>query len=184
MLQNLDRVMLLGTAVSLSCPLLDLLMPAFSVINDHGFIWLLLGALLLLQKRTRKAGWMMLLSIGLAYIFGNLILKELVMRARPFEQFNISQLLIAPPDDYSFPSGHTSSSFAAVTILFATKQKSRIVAAVYALLISFSRVYVFVHFPTDVLFGAVLGITCAYITCAMFRRSKAQELLYPSIETT
>lgn len=184
MLQNLDRAMLLWTSVSFSCYFLNILMPAFSVINDNGFIWLLLGALMLLDKKMRKAGWMMLLCIGLSYILGNLILKELVMRPRPFEQFGVSQLLISPPDDYSFPSGHTSSSFAAVTMLFLTKQKARTTAAIYALLISFSRVYLFVHFPSDVLLGAILGIACAYITFAMFACCKAPKQLYESIEIT
>lgn len=173
MLQNLDNTMLYGTSAFLSCSLLDTVMPAFSAIGNSGFIWLLACLLFLPDKKTRRIGWMMLLSIALAYILGNLILKELVMRPRPFEQFGLQRLLVAPPDDPSFPSGHTSSSFAATAMLFLTKQKARIPALAYALLISFSRVYVFVHFPSDVLFGELLGIACAYVTFLAFtHRSK------------
>ena len=179
MLQNIDNIMLFFTSAAFSCRLLNTIMPAFSAIGDSGFIWLLTCLLFLLDKKTRRAGWLLLLAIALTYILGNLILKELVMRPRPFTQFGVTQqLLVSPPDDYSFPSGHTSSAFAALTMFFLTKQKARSLATVYALLIAFSRVYLFVHFPSDVLFGALLGTACAYIIFGMFKYSKVPIRLY------
>ncbi|MEA4854391.1 MAG: phosphatase PAP2 family protein [Christensenella sp.] len=174
---QLDTQMLFATA-SLSCGALNTILAAFTTAGDHGLVWLIAAAVLLLNKQTRKTGWMLLFSIALAYIIGDTIIKETVMRARPFQQIEGISLLIPPPDGYSFPSGHTSSSFAALVVFYAAMPKMRIPAMVYALLIAFSRVYFMVHFPFDVLAGALLGIGCAYFVMAIFRRRKLPIDLY------
>lgn len=161
-----------------SCGILDVLMASFSLIGNSGFLWLLATLLLLLDKRTRRQGLMLFFAIALAYVIGNVIVKDLVMRPRPFQQYGVMELLIPPPPGSSFPSGHASSSFAALTVLCATNRKVRIPASAYALLIAFSRVYVFVHFPSDVLAGTLLGCGCAYAAMALIRRFDTPRPLY------
>lgn len=172
-----DQVMLFGTA-AFSCAALDFIIPSFSLIGNSGFVWLLAIFLLLLDKRTRRQGLMVFFAIALAYVIGNVITKDLVMRPRPFVQYGASALLVPPPSGYSFPSGHASSSFAALAVFFATDKGARIPVSVYALFIAFSRVYVFVHYPSDVLSGALLGCGCAYATMALVRRFETPRPLY------
>ncbi|MBC5648906.1 phosphatase PAP2 family protein [Christensenella tenuis] len=173
-----DQAMLLSTA-AFSCGFLDALMASFSLAGNSGLIWLLATLFLLLDKRTRRQGMTLFFAVALTYVIGNVILKDLVMRPRPFQQYGVTDLLVPPPSGYSFPSGHASSSFAALAVLFATGKSARIPAAVCALLISFSRVYVFVHFPSDVLAGALLGCGCAYLAMALIRRFEVPRPLYP-----
>ncbi len=172
MLFYLDQSMLFGTA-ALSCGFLNFLLPAFTTIDNKGVIWLLAGFVLLLDKKTRRAGWMLLFSIALTYLIGNVFLKEFIARERPFAVYGVTDLLIPAPNGYSFPSGHASSSFSALTVLYATNRKMRIPASVYALLIAFSRVYLFVHFPSDVLAGALLGAGCAYLVMKLAKQPHA-----------
>lgn len=180
MLFTFDLQMLFGTAAGLSCGFLNSLLPAFTLTDSKGLIWLLCGFVLLLDKRTRRSGWMLLFSVALAYIIGDQVIKYLVARPRPFAEFGVSNLLIPTPDGYSFPSGHASSSFAALAVIYATNKKMRIPAAVYALLIAFSRVYLFVHFPSDVLAGVILGTLCAYLIMMVFNHFQIPRPLYES----
>lgn len=103
-------------------------------------------------------------------ILCNLILKNLVGRIRPFDWNAAVQLLVARPDDPSFPSGHTSASFAAVAVLMLNRWKGRYPALVLAVLIAFSRLYLYVHFPTDVLGGLVLGTFCGVLAVFLWRK--------------
>lgn len=173
-----DQAMLLSTA-ALSCGFLDVLMASFSLIGNSGFIWLLATLFLLFDKRTRRQGLVLFFAIVLTYVIGNVIIKDLVMRSRPFQQYGVTDLLVPPPSGYSFPSGHASSSFAALAVLFAAGKSARIPTTIYAFLISFSRVYVFVHFPSDVLAGALLGCGCAYLATALIRCFDVPRPLYP-----
>ena len=105
----------------------------------------------------------MLVSIVIGAVIGNLILKNLIARDRPCWIDSQVVLLIENPKDYSFPSGHTLVSFeGAVSILLKNKRWG-IAALVLACLIACSRLYLFVHFPTDVLFGAALGTVIAVL---------------------
>lgn len=175
---QLDQGMLFGTAAGLSCGFLNFILPALTAAGNTGLVWLIAGALFLLDKRTRRCGWALLFAIALVYVCGNVILKDLVMRERPFTAYNVPYLLIPPPDGYSFPSGHAASSFAALTVIFSMHKKMRIPASIYALLIAFSRVYLFVHFPSDVLAGALAGTGSAYAVMALMRRFSPPRLLY------
>lgn len=144
---------------------LDVIMPAITHLGDSGMIWILLGlAILLLDKKNRRTGFQVLLALLLSLIFCNLILKNAVDRIRPFEINTMVQLLIPPPEDASFPSGHTSASFAAATVLMLTRWKGRWPALILAVLIALSRLYLYVHFPTDVLFGAIVGSLCGLLS--------------------
>ncbi len=153
--------------------LLDSIMLAITTLGDIGILWIVTGILLLAipaigkedekhVKMRRKMGICMLLAMLLNLICGNLVLKNLVQRPRP-SWIDTSVVPLISPHDYSFPSGHTSASFAAACSIFMYNKKSGIVAYIVASLIAFSRMYLFVHFPTDILGGIVLGTACAIV---------------------
>ena len=133
-----------------------------SWICNHGEVWIILAEVLLLRKRDRWVGVSVALALVLDLVCCNLILKPLVDRVRPFAVNTAVELLTAPPLDASFPSGHTAASFAAVFALKASGSRLWKPALVLAAAIAFSRLYLYVHWPSDVLFGAVLGTALGY----------------------
>ena len=144
-------------------PVMDLLMPAVTTLGNGGLIWIALAGILLLIPRYRKAGAAVLAGLALEVICCNLVLKPLIARVRPCDVNTAVQLLVARPDDFSFPSGHTGASFAAVTALYAGGNRLWIPALLLAALISFSRLYLYVHYPTDVLAGILLGAAAGWL---------------------
>ena len=138
---------------------------AITSLADDGWFWIALSILLLIPKKTRKAGAAALLALLLNLFFTNIILKNMVARIRPYEVVAGLEILIDPLKSFSFPSGHTACSFAAAFAYFrCLKQKKwGIAALVLAGLIGFSRLYVGVHYPTDVLGGAAVGMFAAWI---------------------
>lgn len=138
-------------------PVLDALMINITRLGDSGFIWILLALLLLCWKRTRKEGFWMFVVLLSGLIVGNLLLKNIIGRARPFIANPGITLLIPPPGGYSFPSCHTLSSFGAATFGYLTNPRWGRAALVLAFLIGISRLYLCVHYPSDVLAGAVIG---------------------------
>lgn len=145
------------------CPFLDAVMPAVSVICNHGEVWIALAVILLLLRRTRRAGMTLAVALVLDLLCCNLLLKPLIARIRPCDVRDLV-LLIPRPMDYSFPSGHTASSFAATAALKASGSRLWQPAFFLSLLISFSRLYLYVHWPSDVLAGALLGIGLGYLS--------------------
>ena len=145
---------------TLHTPAGDVLMPYISLLGDGGMIWIIAGIVLTIFPRTRNIGIAVLIALILDVILCNGILKPLVARIRPCDIDTTVQLLIARPTDFSFPSGHTASSFAAASALFMQKSRFKIPALVLAVLIAFSRLYLFVHFPSDIAAGALVGIMC------------------------
>lgn len=146
----------------LHTPLVDKLMVLVTSLGDHGLFWILLGLVLFAIPRTRLMGGCMLASIAIGFLLGNVVLKNLAARERPCWLDPTVQLLVRVPKDYSFPSGHTLVSFEGAVTIFLFNRKWGIPALMLAVLIGFSRLYLFVHFPTDVLGGAVLGIVIAW----------------------
>lgn len=139
----------------------------FSIITHlaaAGWFWIALAALLLCFKKTRKTGCVMGAALLMGVIFGNGILKPLIHRVRPYDNAAWSPavtratLLISPPSDYSFPSGHTLASFEGAFGIFLCNKKWGAPALVLAVLIAFSRLYFYIHYPTDVIGGMILGI--------------------------
>ena len=136
-------------------------------LGDIGLVWLFIAFILFWFKKTRKSAIVMVVSLAVGYVFNNLILKNLFDRARPFtenkefEEFILS-LKMELPDGSSFPSGHAFSSFLCATILTLFNKKMGWFTLPLALLIAFSRVYLCVHYPTDVLAGAVVGVAFAF----------------------
>ena len=133
-------------------------MPKITMLGDAGLIWIVIGVCMLISKKYRKEGFLVLIGRLMGLIIGNGIIKNLVARQRPCWLNSDFQLLIGNPKDYSFPSGHTQASVIAATILTMSHKKWGIVVIPLAVLIAFSRLYLYVHFPSDVLAGAVIGL--------------------------
>ena len=136
----------------------DFVMPLISKLGNGGIIWLVLSGLLCVFPKYRKAGVTMLTALALDVFLCNVMLKPLVGRMRPFTVNTGVELLINAPKDFSFPSGHTAASFAAAFALLFVKNKLWIPSMILASLIAFSRLYLYVHYPTDVLAGILLGL--------------------------
>lgn len=146
----------------------DFLTPIFKFIThlgDEGYVWIAIAVLLLFVKNYRKVGLMVGGSLLGSLLFNNMIVKNIVARPRPYRMMEELTILIPEPGEYSFPSGHTSSSFAAGVVLYLMlPKKYGIPAMVLAFLIGISRLYVGVHYPTDVLGGMVMGTLLAVAT--------------------
>lgn len=151
----------------------DFLTPVVKVIThlgDKGALWILLTLALLCFRKTRRLG----IICGMAMTFGllvtNLVIKNWVARVRPYEVIPGLNCIVGLADDWSFPSGHTTNSLACGWVLFrkAPKRWQRVSALVLAILISLSRLYVGIHYPTDVLGGAVIGICSACLALWLF----------------
>lgn len=153
---------ILDFIATLHTDLLDAILPVISSFGNAGIGWIILSAILLLMPRYRKAGLTMALALIFCLLIGNVTLKPLIARARPYSYFPDMVLLIPPLDDFSFPSGHTFASFAAATALFLHHRKEGIAAFLLAATIAFSRLYLYVHFPSDILAGMILGIASGW----------------------
>lgn len=138
-------------------------MPVITRLGNSGIFWILLAIALLLIPKTRKLGFTMAAALLMDVLLCNGIIKPLVARIRPFDLNTAVKLIIAKPTDYSFPSGHAAASFAATSALYFRRSKLWIPAFLLALLISFSRLYLYVHYPSDVLAGIALGILLGYL---------------------
>lgn len=139
------------------CGFLDWLMPFASSLSNHGEVWILLSVLLLLLRRQRRYGLSTACALTLDLVACNMILKPLIGRARPFALRPGLSLLVPPPGDASFPSGHTAAAFAAAFALKTAGSPLWRPALALAAVTAFSRLYLYVHWPTDVLGGILLG---------------------------
>lgn len=166
--ENFDLPILDWIAANLWNPVLDFLMPLITLLGDAGIFWIAIAVVLLCTKKYRKVG----LGMGIALLMGllvcNVTLKPLVMRPRPYDYqadvfHKVIPLLVERQHDFSFPSGHTIASFEAATVIAINHKKWGIAALVLAALIAFSRLYLYLHYPTDVLASVVLGIAFAYV---------------------
>ena len=153
------EIQILDWLQKLHTPVLDQIMCSITHLGDAGALWILLVVVLLLVPRTRKSGLIVAGALLVDALLCNVILKPLVARIRPYDVNTAVQLLVSKPVDYSFPSGHTAASFASVVALFmAGERKLWKPALVLAVLIAFSRLYLYVHYPTDVLGGVIIGV--------------------------
>lgn len=150
------------------CGFLDVFMPFVTLFGEAGIFWIACALALLVTRKYRKTG----LGMAFALIFGvivcNMTIKPLVMRPRPYdfqaEHFGVTiKLLVDGLHDYSFPSGHTIASFEAATVLMLNNKKLGIPALLLACLIALSRLYLYVHYPTDVLVALVLGVAFGFL---------------------
>ena len=157
--QNLDGEILLQIQQHLRTDMLTPLMKFVTFLGNGGWFWILCAVVLLAIPKTRKTGYAAVLSLIFGVIVTNLLLKNIVARPRPFAEIEALIPLIAKPTDFSFPSGHTTASFAvALVMLRMLPKKIGIPAVVLAALVAFSRLYLGVHYPTDVLAGFVVAL--------------------------
>lgn len=162
-------------------PSLDKLMVVLfhSIIDEKGLFPALSVLLLLALRKTRKYGVFMLVSVLLSYLVGGLVLKNVICRPRPFVEDSSVVLITEAPGGYSCPSLHTSCAFACSVTLFLYNRKIGIPCLLFACIVGFSRLYFFVHYPSDVLFGAALGSLLAVAVSisgkAIVRRKNARQ---------
>ena len=138
-------------------PFLDRVLSAVTHLGDHGIFWIALALVLLCIPRTRRLGVCVALALILDLLLCNILIKPLVARPRPCWLDETVVLLVASPKDYSFPSGHSLCAFIAAVILLRYDRRFGIPALILAILLAFSRLYLFLHFPSDVLAGILLG---------------------------
>ena len=165
-LKNLDRL-----HDFLYSPIMDKVMVTVTSTGNLGLIWIFTALILLLSSRYNdersRIGYGMLIALLLSITIGNLLIKNIAKRNRPFFHKNY-KLLIKQPWDYSFPSGHTLASFAAATVFFYMNPDIGLLAVVYAFLIALSRLYLRVHFFTDVFFSMILGVGLGVFAMAIY----------------
>lgn len=155
----------------LRCGVLDVLMPFVSSLSNHGEIWIVLALFLLLLPGRRRAGLACAFALALDLLSCNLLLKPLIGRLRPFVFRPDLLLLVPPPGDASFPSGHTAAAFAVVFALSFTGSSLWRPALVLAAVTAFSRLYLYVHWPTDILGGILLGAAVGWLGAALAKRA-------------
>ncbi len=175
--KTLDGNILLWIQESFRHPMLTPVMRLITALGDAGLIWIAATLLLLVFKKTRKVGCMSALALVGSLVVNNMILKPLVARPRPYTLLLDLQILIDFPKDFSFPSGHTASSFAAGIVFFRNLPKRYgIPALVLAVLIAVSRLYLGVHYPSDVLGGIISGTLLA-VTAEFTVKQMAKQIL-------
>ncbi len=180
--ENFDLPILDWIADKLWCPFLDAVMPVVTVLGNGGMFWIALAVALLLFKKTRRVGVGMAFALLMGLVICNLTLKPLCQRIRPYDyQLEVFgkaiPLIIERPHDFSFPSGHTIASFEGAGVILLNHKKWGIAALVLACLIAFSRLYLYVHYPTDVLTSVVLGFGLALLGNWLARRIPDRYLL-------
>ena len=174
---SFDLPILEWIQANLQSPLMDKIMPIITLFGEGGIFWIAWAVLMLIIPKTRKIGIGMIIALLLGLLVCNVTLKPLVQRIRPYDlqeqDFGIYiNLLIDRQHDFSFPSGHTIASFEAAVVLLKNSKKMGIPALILAILVSFSRLYLYVHYPTDVIVSVILGTAFAFIGCALANRIK------------
>lgn len=172
----------------------DFLTPIVTFIThlgDHGYLWIALLLILLCIPKTRKAGLIGAAALLMTFIVNNLCIKNLVARTRPYEVIEGLTILIEKPGEFSFPSGHTANSMCVGVILWMISQQYEKLKdkklyfpkaagwffLILSILISLSRLYVGVHYPTDVLGGAVIAIVDALVVFNIYKKIQQKKEL-------
>ena len=174
-IQEIDWGILHWIHDTLQCGALDFLMPKLTALGNGGAVWGVAAAALTVSKKYRRYGIAMFAALAAGVLIGNVCLKNLVARPRPCWLENVP-MLIANPTDYSFPSGHTLSSVIGAAVLTKANRRFGFAAIPLAALIAFSRLYLYVHFPSDVLasvvLGTAIGITAVSVAKAIKKRKR------------
>ena len=165
---SFDLPILDWIAANLWCPVLDVLMPIITLLGDAGIFWIAVAVLFIFTKKYRKIGIGMMFALMMGLVICNIWLKPTIARIRPYDfqlQFFAKEipLLAGGMHDFSFPSGHTIASFEAAVVILLGNKKLGIPAMILACLIAFSRLYLYVHYPTDVIASIVLGSILAVV---------------------
>lgn len=168
---------------TIRCDFLDAVMSFLSFVGNLGGIWIIAAVIMLFFRKTRATGAMVLCALLLGFLIGEVGLKNLFCRMRPFTVNTDVVLSINPPSSYSFPSGHSCSSLAASTVLLLRDKRFGIPALIISLLIAFSRLYNYVHYPSDVFCGMLLGIAVAVSVVLILKKTELDKKLSGYLNT-
>lgn len=157
-LTQADLSVLVWMREHLANPAMDTLMKGITSLGNAGFLWIVMAFAFICYRPLRKKGLTMLLALAAVFVCGEVLIKAIVERPRPFIRFPEFSLIVPPPRNYSFPSSHACTSIAAACVLFERRKVWTYLPLLAAALIAFSRVYLCVHYPSDVLAGAALGV--------------------------
>jgi len=168
LIHKFDSSILLYIKANMHGAIMDKIMVLSTYLGNKGMVWIIIIVLLMINKKYRRIGFMALAALILSTVLGEGILKHVIKRIRPSANIPAINLLISKPLSYSFPSGHATSSFSVAGVL--TKYFTKYALEFFSLasLISFSRLYLYVHYPTDILAGIVLGLMCSGIIIYFF----------------
>jgi undecaprenyl-diphosphatase len=160
-------------------PILDQIMPVITHLGSGGALWLIWALLLYLfgSMQNKKIAILTVVALIVSFLFAQELIKELVDRNRPYLTLEGIRTLVHPLNSTSFPSGHTATSFACAMVL-ARAGRVKILPIMLAVLIGFSRIYVGVHYPTDVMVGALIGIICGEVTCRLALKKSSEISIY------
>ena len=174
---NLDVQILLWVQENLRGDFWTSLWKVITLFGWKGAFWIALGLALLIPKKTRKVGIVALAALALDFLLTNVALKPLIARVRPYDRFPEIAAL-ATESSFSFPSGHSAASFACSAVyLKMLPRKAGVPLFVLAVLVGLSRIYLCVHYPSDVVCGALIGVLCALLACWVARHWKLAEPL-------
>ncbi|MGN1044678.1 MAG: phosphatase PAP2 family protein [Candidatus Methanomethylophilaceae archaeon] len=152
---------------NMSCGFLDAVMPIVSKICTADIVWFAAALLMICDRRTRKAGTFMLLALLISVVISNLVLKPAVGRLRPYDALDVP-IIVSPSAEYSFPSGHaTGVTVVASVLLMSGYRRTGCCMCVFAAIVMFSRMYLFMHYPTDIIGGVFAGIAAVAFASAI-----------------
>lgn len=177
LIKSFDIGILLFIKDHLHTSILDTLMVFITTLGNGGVFWLIISFILIFTKKYRSIGLMTLAALAITSAIGEVILKNVIQRSRPSDLAAVAELLIPKPISYSFPSGHAASSFAAAGILAPAFKKYAYLFNIMALLIAFSRLYLFVHYPTDIMGGMLLGFFVSKYVLSLYKSVLDENLL-------
>lgn len=174
-IQTVDEAILMFVQEYMRADILNGFWKAVTSLADKGWFWLAASFLLLFFKKTRAVGVASLLSIAVCFFITNMVLKGWVARPRPDDVMAAIEPLIRTPRDFSFPSGHTTVSFACALVCFRMLPgKYGIPALVLAGMIGFSRLYLGVHYPSDVLGGFLVALAGSGVSVKVLKRNRIE----------
>ena len=165
---SFDLPVLDWIAANLWCSVLDAVMPVITLLGDAGIFWIAIAVLFIFTRKYRKTGIGMMFALMMGLLVCNIWLKPTIARIRPYDfqmEYFLKEipLLVGGMHDFSFPSGHTIASFEAAVVILLNSKKLGIPAMILACLIAFSRLYLYVHYPTDVIASILLGTAFAFV---------------------
>ena len=173
LIQNLDGGILLWIQGAVRQEWLDPLVCFYTRLGNGGLMWIALSVVMLCFRPTRKAGGAALCAMLLGVLLNNMIIKEVVARPRPWLSVEGLEYVMYEASKHSFPSGHTCASFAAAAAWrrYAPAGWIGVAGTVLAVLMGLSRMYIGVHYLTDVLVGAVVGTFCGWLACRIWAKA-------------
>ncbi len=169
-IQSADEAILAFLRGNVCNSILNYIMIFFTYLGEEGIIWIIFGIIMMILPKYRKHGVKMALALVVMLFINNIVLKPLIARPRPFtnDPSILEHMIVHAPSSFSFPSGHTASSFAGACIMAHANKKAAFWAYPLAILIAFSRAYLQVHYPSDIIAGAILGTVYAFIGILIF----------------